>query len=250
MPPTNLPEPIGSVLSLPATSPSSDERTNPNGPGTSPAGGSPQQTNPLPESEVPLLRLLSMGMPERLARMSLRRMQPRDAEDRKNLDTLRMLTGVPQNEWPLLLLLTGSPGTGKTHAAARLFMWWTTLTPTRGLWTSEYLLTQSLKFPQSNWWAEWKTFTHPALLVVDDLFTEKTSEADVAHLVELIEHRKNSATTTILTTNRSIIDIEERYSVRLAERLMEDTVVLLFQGESRRMGYDVSQASRGPQVEV
>ncbi len=244
----NSPTPLADLLpSPPGISTSSEKPPNPTGQASSPDGGFPQQ--PLQESANNLARLRAMGVPERMARMAQTKMDQTE-ENGPVLTSLRRLTGLHYDDWPLLLLMVGPPGTGKSHAAVRLFMWWTL--NVKGSWITEFSVTQRLKFPPpgSSWWSEWDKLVSPPLLLIDDLFTEKTSEADIAYIVELVETRKNNCTPTIVTSNRTIIEIHDLYSVRLAERLLEDTMVMVFSGESKRMYYALRSDDAGSQKVV
>lgn len=58
-------------------------------------------------------------------------------------------------------------------------------------------------------------------LILDDLGAEKTSEYSIATMELIIDRRYRSEAQTIITTNLSLLDIEEKLSARIASRLSE-----------------------------
>ena len=141
---------------------------------------------------------------------------------------------------PLLVVLTGSPGTGKTHSGTRLFGFAIACAglqrgkaPT-AKWTTGFQATHQIKYAGSEFMRQWAFFAEPQFLFLDDVFTEKTTETDVHLVAELIETRKNALKRTIVTTNKTLIDFE-RLSARLAERMLEDAEIIAFSGPSMRL---------------
>jgi len=142
---------------------------------------------------------------------------------------------------PLLVMLTGDIGTGKTVMGTRLFGYFAHAQFIAGgewpnvRWETGYRLTSAVKYSTgSEYLSCWNLYARPDLLLVDDVFTEKTTVTDVHLIAELIEERKNHYRRTIITTNKTVKDFEN-LSPRLSERLLEDAEIIVFTGSSRRL---------------
>lgn len=151
-----------------------------------------------------------------------------------------------------VMYIYGPNGNGKTHMATWLFGQWLALLqavwhrdkpakefPPQGVWISGYDLTQRLKnYSRENFDAqrEFQEFTRRQLkvLLIDDVFADRATETDVANIAELVEQRRTRELATIMTGNHSQLDIEQRYSVRLTERVLEGRMVR-FTGKSHRL---------------
>lgn len=149
---------------------------------------------------------------------------------------------------PVVVLLYGAPGTGKTrigtwllanHLHSEHSLW--RKNPTEGFepqvrWITGHRLLQGLKayadegFDPRQALAE---FTRVQLrgLLIDDAFPRRMSDTDIDNISELVERRRTNDQLTILTTNKDFLDIEGM-SGRLADRLRECAVA--FTGESFR----------------
>ena len=73
------------------------------------------------------------------------------------------------------------------------------------------------------------------LLILDDLGTENPSPLHVNFLYQLINTRTVSGKPTLINTNLSVREIKERYTDRVASRLLGEYLVLGFVGQDIRM---------------
>lgn len=167
--------------------------------------------------------------------------------------------------WPLVVYLFGLNGNGKTHMGTWLFWIWharqmkgwreavdngragigTQMFQPRALWTTERSMTEALKAyndERFSFHEQALHFTAPEILMIDDVFTERTSETDVSNVTDILETRRNAGRITIITSNRGPIEIADRFSARLAERLVDDALVVEFTGVSHRMKRYLTQA--------
>lgn len=168
--------------------------------------------------------------------------------------------------WPSVVFLYGPNGNGKTHMGTWLFWMWhgrqmrgwsdardrgevgigTRIFQPRAMWTTERSLTEALKAYNNERFSfreQAQVFVLPEILMIDDVFTERTSETDVSNVTDILESRRNAGKITIITSNRGPIEIADRYSGRLAERLIDDALVVEFTGSSHRMRRYLSDAS-------
>lgn len=122
-------------------------------------------------------------------------------------------SGAPNN-W---LLFTGAYGTGKTHLAAALvktmaqegkdayFVPW-----------ADYL--EELK---TNWESRATKFKAADFLALDDVDKYKPSDWSKALLYQILNHRYNRGTPTLLTTNQPVNRLERYVGGALYSRLIE-----------------------------
>jgi DNA replication protein DnaC len=73
------------------------------------------------------------------------------------------------------------------------------------------------------------------LLILDDLGAEKASEFAIQALYLLIDRRNRDLKPTIITTNLTLSEIENRLNGRIASRLAEMTVVKINMPDHRKM---------------
>jgi len=172
-------------------------------------------------------------------------------------DSVRTAAGSSA-PWPLVVFLFGANGNGKTHMATWLFATWhgrqmsgwdkqrreqrdgigTRIFAPRALWTTERMLTESLKAYGNDRFdvrGSMQHYSRPDILLVDDVFTERTSETDVSNVTDILEARRDAGKITIITSNRGPVEISTRFSRRLAERLLDEALVVEFTGPSERM---------------
>lgn len=72
------------------------------------------------------------------------------------------------------------------------------------------------------------------LLILDDLGTEPPTQYTTACLYNILNARINAARPTIINTNLSLSDLQERYNERIASRLLGEYCPLVFKGEDVR----------------
>jgi DNA replication protein DnaC len=80
-----------------------------------------------------------------------------------------------------------------------------------------------------------KKYARVKLLILDDLGAEKASEFAIQSLYLLIDRRNRDLKPTIITTNLSLNEIEERLNGRIASRLAEMQVVKINMPDHRKM---------------
>jgi len=72
------------------------------------------------------------------------------------------------------------------------------------------------------------------LLIIDDLGSEFITQFSVAELYNIVDSRISKSLPTIITSNFSYDDIEKKYNIRLASRIMNDYYSLNFVGDDIR----------------
>lgn len=142
---------------------------------------------------------------------------------------------------PEIITMQGDNGNGKTHTATRVFafafetFWASNGAMPTALWITGHDVMATLKnFERYDVQYELAQFARYQLLMIDDLFTERVTEADAENVASLIDRRKNDRRTTIITTNMTGKEIAERYSRRITDRICEG-VVIQFTGGSHRL---------------
>lgn len=135
---------------------------------------------------------------------------------------------------PMLVLAGTLPGNGKTHTAYALG--WAT--HEAGHWVSAWTmadLNAALRpigdehEPQA-----WSTVSRCDLLIVDDLGTENRTPWTHEQLHRLLDTRGRERRRTIVTTNLTSLEIEDRYDSRIADRILDEAMALKFEGRTRR----------------
>jgi DNA replication protein DnaC len=118
------------------------------------------------------------------------------------------------------IVLRGETGCGKTHLAVAIIQY-----SGSGHFTTapELLLRIRATFGEGQM-KETESeviddLCHHELLVLDDLGAEKTSEYAITTLYIIIDRRIRDAKRTIITTNLSLKEIEEKLDARIASRL-------------------------------
>lgn len=138
------------------------------------------------------------------------------------------------------LLLVGTTGTGKTHistAIAREII-------SQGF-DVIYDSAQNIiaDFETDKFKSGYGPYTPKAdkylecdLLIVDDLGTEFSSQFSTACIYNLLNTRQNKGLATIISTNLSARELQERYEDRITSRIVgADTKILQFQGKDNRL---------------
>ena len=139
------------------------------------------------------------------------------------------------------LLMTGSPGLGKTFLSACIAR----TVATSGKYSVVYRTCgeictayENARFghdeEQDNAKTELTRYRTCDLLIVDDLGTELTTAMTIASLYDLINTRLLNGAKTVITTNLELDTIAARYSPQIASRLSGDYQVLAFCGDDIR----------------
>jgi DNA replication protein DnaC len=130
------------------------------------------------------------------------------------------------------LLMTGREGTGKTHLAVAILkevigkgykgMYWN---------VPELFLELRRRMADESQDSEADLFDaarRADLLVLDDLGAERTSEYVVDRLYVMINRRYEDDSATIITTNRTLAELKQQLSPRIASRIAEMCVSMEF----------------------
>lgn len=72
------------------------------------------------------------------------------------------------------------------------------------------------------------------LLIIDDLGTELTNSFVQSQLFEIINTRNNKQLSTIISTNLTLRQLQERYTERIMSRIMDSYLVFHFYGDNIR----------------
>lgn len=118
------------------------------------------------------------------------------------------------------LILSGTLGNGKTTMLKAL----RTIFPTSVYYTANYIF-DSFKNKESL-----PVIPNDKMLLLDDVGAEpplcKIFGEDRAPITDLLLHRYDKLSTTIIATNLSIEDFQKRYGDRLADRIVELGIVI------------------------
>ena len=138
------------------------------------------------------------------------------------------------------LLLVGTTGTGKTHISTAI---------ARELISQGFdVIYDSAQniiadFETDKFKSGYGPYTPKAdkylecdLLIMDDLGTEFSSQFSTACIYNLLNTRQNNGLSTIISTNLSARDLQERYEDRITSRIVGmDTRILQFVGKDNRL---------------
>lgn len=134
---------------------------------------------------------------------------------------------------PMLVLAGAKPGNGKTHTAYALG--WAA--HAAGKWACAWTmadLNAALRPTEEHEPDAWHAVTRCDLLIIDDLGTERTTAWTEEQLHRLLDQRGRERRRTIVTTNLTSAQVEERYDSRIADRLLDEALPLKFEGRTRR----------------
>lgn len=149
------------------------------------------------------------------------------------------------------LVLTGPTGTGKTHLAVSVLALLAEadrlISPyvmPRGRFVVVPELLDAIKatFRYDDADDPLEPLTDVPLLVLDDLGAEKPTEWVFDRLYVLVNHRYNNRLVTVVTTNYSIRELDERGYGRMISRLVEDANVVVLDGPDERLSTTNPQA--------
>lgn len=132
------------------------------------------------------------------------------------------------------IVLHGSTGCGKTHLAIAMMQ----NKPDAVFTTApELLLSIRSSFSGNSFENEAyiiDKFASPEILVLDDLGAEKTTEFAITTLYIIIDRRLRDAKRTIITTNLTLKEIEEKLDARIASRLAGMQIVKISMPDYRK----------------
>lgn len=128
------------------------------------------------------------------------------------------------------IFIYGDTGTGKTHSLHAL-------AKGKGVVDNfTILLCEFRDYMQKGYYFEKiREYTNQDYLFIDDIGAEKTSDFVIEFLYILINKRYENMKRTVLATNLSISDFQERYGDRIVSRLMEMCIFVELKGEDRRV---------------
>lgn len=136
------------------------------------------------------------------------------------------------------LLLYGEPGLGKTfltnciakslldHGHTVLYL---SANDIFEQVFGQYLMNKKLELEEL-----YKYIYNSELLIIDDLGTETTNTFVCSKLFEVINQRGLTGKSTVISTNLSMKDLQERYSERIMSRIVESYTVLQLYGDNIR----------------
>lgn len=134
------------------------------------------------------------------------------------------------------LLMTGETGLGKTHLSLAI----AGRAAKKGysvVYGSAQNLLSSLeneKFGRSTAGAE-QAIQECDLLIIDDLGAEFSTQFTVSAVYNIINTRLMMSKPTIISTNMSLYEIEEKYSQRIASRILGNYILMEFVGKDVRV---------------
>lgn len=133
-----------------------------------------------------------------------------------------------------VLVLLGTPGTGKTVAAAHAAL--TRLSRGSVVYVREATLARWSMFARYD--REWAAASACATLIVDELGTASARDVEAARLalLRMVDDRMGRGRRTVLVGNLSVDDLGRRYDERLIDRLQEVGFVAEVKGASMRGG--------------
>jgi DNA replication protein DnaC len=139
----------------------------------------------------------------------------------KIVEIIKPLANTPES-----IMLTGNTGCGKTHLAISLLAEYLTIEPTGQIFITvpELLLKIRSCFGAKATLTEEQLidrYSSCEVLVLDDLGAEKESEFVIVTLYLILDRRNRYGRKTIITTNLSLIEIENKLGARIASRLSE-----------------------------
>jgi len=136
------------------------------------------------------------------------------------------------------VFLHGPPGVGKTCAAAALYRKFYEFNDGESEFISairlDSELLEAIKSDQGDGWILNK-YRKLQLLILDDFGRENASERVKRQLFDIIDYRQSWRKPTILTSNLSLKQIEERYDPALCSR-MNEWIFIQFSGKDLRQG--------------
>jgi DNA replication protein DnaC len=140
------------------------------------------------------------------------------------------------------LLLCGSVGNGKTSmakAVAWLIRYVTEKEQgTRGMLEPHFHSAKSICRLYSDDRKRYEAIVTDPMIIIDDMGDEPTEQMHygsvITPITDLLEERYARRLMTIVTTNLSATDIEEKYGARIRDRLRESMTMVVYKNSSYR----------------
>lgn len=148
----------------------------------------------------------------------------------ENKEAMEMIKAWrPDDEFGLLL--SGPSGTGKSHAMIA------TAKALASFGASVEFIQASSFFDQcaKNEFKIPNELLRAQFLFLDDLGAENISDIRREWLFTLLEARKNNRRTTFISTNLNVKDLREKFFERIASRIFELTIPVVFGGKDMRL---------------
>lgn len=155
------------------------------------------------------------------------------------------------------IFITGGCGTGKTHLALGLLLWWSGVrweTPAfdNRVWRSvaltswiELLLELKRGFGAGRSEAEMLEKYDKEMFVLDDLGAERISEWSRETCYALLDRRYRHVRQTIITSNLDLNGIAKTFDDRIASRIVEMAQVIELEGKDYRLKDFPQQTKKG-----
>ncbi len=128
------------------------------------------------------------------------------------------------------IFIFGDTGTGKTYALHAL-------SKGRAMVDNfTMLLSEFRDYMQKGFYHDKiKEYTSQEYVFIDDIGAEKTSDFVIEFLYVLINKRYENMKRTVIGTNLSLDQLQQRYGDRIVSRLMEMCVFVELKGDDRRI---------------
>ena len=138
------------------------------------------------------------------------------------------------------LLLVGTTGTGKTHISTAIAREIITLGFDVIYDSAQNIIadfeTDKFKSGYGPYTPKADKYLECDLLIIDDLGTEFSGQFSTSCIYNLLNTRQNKGLATIISTNLSARELQERYEDRITSRIVgADTRILQFQGKDNRL---------------
>lgn len=151
-------------------------------------------------------------------------------------ESARKITTWLAAEASTTLILAGSVGTGKTHAAYAIG----NTAVKRGTWVEGWAVSDFLEAMRPGGDPSASTSARRCpLLILDDLGAGKATDFAVETLTALVDARLREGLRQIITTNHPYESLEAAWGGRLMDRLAYRWTVVTLTGPSRRKGWKV-----------